>query len=827
MPLEDEIPPTPDREDQNRTEGAVDPDSPRDLRPNTSKTDRHVQWGPNEDVFVQKGQELDEKATDSKAFSSLKNSLLQHRELSSAAEALPTQQLDVFVDSMETDGLPESLTKTGTQSQQSPLPRGILRVSNKFRVWKSEKDDVVEDDKEDGQEYDMRRRNREQWDFRYGGSSILSTLLGAYDHPRSATSSGTSTPYSVDPDTHQTHSEHSHDGQSSPLSRRPKPKRILSLDHLVDKLNRDDSTLNGDTGGTNSPVTKTKTLTNVNTTVNSTTGQDIVKRGRKSSRASIIDEDKSYPGTRTPSMILETESSTPVHEAPSTPDALTIRSDWAGSTLRVGRKRLTAALKALTPAGSRTASPNATDTEDEPKERKHRRKKSKRKRDDIYIAAHVADIIQRQDFVLKLARAFLMFGAPSHRLETHLQNTGRNLGLNVSCMYLPNIVLLSFNDLSTGTSSVRLIKQGSALDLGKLVDAYALYWSVIYHKISVSDATNDLNHLILRNTTYNRWITVAIGGFCSSFICPIAFSGSFLDAVMAFPLGALLVFVQTLAAKNELYNNVFEIVVATFISFVAGALASTGYFCYSAVASASIVLILPGYIILCGALEVVSRNITCGVVRMCYAIIYSLFLGFGLSIGSEVYHQIFGGPVLGGSDYACAASHSVDGQWWRRTASPYWAFLCVPMYSLFLTLRNQSPIWRKELYFAVLVACAGWTANHFASKRFVNRSDISSSLGAFVVGVAGNIYGRFSQSNAFVVIITGILFQIPTGLSNGGLLAFTRQSTEENTSSYTSGFQVAEQLISVSVGLTVGLFVAAVLVHPLPSRRRGTVLFAL
>ncbi|ELU35921.1 hypothetical protein AG1IA_10049 [Rhizoctonia solani AG-1 IA] len=56
-------------------------------------------------------------------------------------------------------------------------------------------------------------------------------------------------------------------------------------------------------------------------------------------------------------------------------------------------------------------------------------------------------------------------------------------------------------------------------------------------------------------------------------------------------------------------------------------------------------------------------------------------------------------------------------------------------------------------------------------------------------------------------MLTGILFQLPSGLANGGLLSFasTNNSVGANYS-YGTGFQVAEQLVSVAVGLTVGLF---------------------
>lgn len=106
---------------------------------------------------------------------------------------------------------------------------------------------------------------------------------------------------------------------------------------------------------------------------------------------------------------------------------------------------------------------------------------------------------------------------------------------------------------------------------------------------------------------------------------------SFIDALIAIPLGMLLVAIQMIAARNDLYSNVFEISVAMIISFLAAALASTRYFCYTAIASGGIVLILPGYIVLTGSLELASRNITSGSVRIGYAVIYSLFLGFGLS----------------------------------------------------------------------------------------------------------------------------------------------------------------------------------------------------
>lgn len=159
---------------------------------------------------------------------------------------------------------------------------------------------------------------------------------------------------------------------------------------------------------------------------------------------------------------------------------------------------------------------------------------------------------------MKLARALMMFGAPSHRLEAQLQATAKVLDINVQVINLPNVMLISFGDPSTHTSETKFIKQGANLDLGKLLDAHLLYWRVTHDELGVAEASASLDVLMRQKPIYRGSVTVLIGGLCSAFITPVSFNGSFIDACIAFPLGGLLVFIQNLASKNELYSNVFE-----------------------------------------------------------------------------------------------------------------------------------------------------------------------------------------------------------------------------------------------------------------------------
>ncbi|KAE8268871.1 hypothetical protein A4X09_0g3470 [Tilletia walkeri] len=481
---------------------------------------------------------------------------------------------------------------------------------------------------------------------------------------------------------------------------------------------------------------------------------------------------------------------------------------------------------------------NVEDLEKMEWQRKLKRRAKKRKKEEIFITMHVAAILQRQEFLLKLARALMMFGAPTHKLESQIQHTARVLEINCRIIYLPNLMLLSFGDDATRTSETKFIKQTAGLDLTKLTDMHDVYWNVVRDKISVTEASEQLDELMRRKPLIPRIPTILIGGLCSAFICVggMGFNGSFIDAVAAFPLGMFLVYCQGIIT-TELYSNVFEIVFCVINSFVAAALHSTGIFCYSSVVSGSIVLILPGFIVLSGALELQSKNLIAGSVRLVYAIIYSLFLGMGLSIGVDFWTLVNNKP-LDNASY-CDANHHNPDVWYRRNVNLIWALLTVPGYSTVLSLRNQAKVTRKEFPAMVLIACAGWACNHYAStaKTLKGRQDITSALGSFAVGLLANLYGRFTGGRAFVVAVPGILYQLPSGLSNGGLLNFvditantnaTMASGGTSTVAFSnSGFSVAASLIEVALGLTVGLFAATIVGHYLTSKRqRGTMVFS-
>ena len=103
---------------------------------------------------------------------------------------------------------------------------------------------------------------------------------------------------------------------------------------------------------------------------------------------------------------------------------------------------------------------------------------------------------------MKLTRAMMMFGGPPHRLQSQIMSAARVLDIQLSALYLPDVVLLSFDDSGTGTSHIKLIRQGSALNIEKLTDAFCLYWKVRLLSSFVDDVPTDATS-IDRSSTIN------------------------------------------------------------------------------------------------------------------------------------------------------------------------------------------------------------------------------------------------------------------------------------------------------------------------------------
>lgn len=220
-----------------------------------------------------------------------------------------------------------------------------------------------------------------------------------------------------------------------------------------------------------------------------------------------------------------------------------------------------------------------------------------------------------------------------------------------------------------------------------------------------------------------------------------------------------------------------------------------------------------------------------------YAIIYSLFLGFGIMIGSSIYGAI---DPHASSQTTCA----------NATDLGYWRFAFVPLFTACLCVINHAQ-WR-DMRWMLPIAFCGYVVNFFSAQRFPQNPQIANALGALTIGVMGNLHSRLGHGVSAAMVMPAIFVQVPSGLAAGGSLISGIAGADQivanspvlaaaaNVTAIPDGSQVGQQtgdvqsvifnvgasMIRVAVGLTVGLFVSSVVVYPLPKRTKRSGLFS-
>lgn len=273
------------------------------------------------------------------------------------------------------------------------------------------------------------------------------------------------------------------------------------------------------------------------------------------------------------------------------------------------------------------------------------RRKSASKQNSRYdVVAEVADIIARRRYLIKICGAFMQYGAPTHRIEEYLAASARALLIDAQFMYIPGAMMCTFIDSTIQSNSVELVRNKEGLDFGRLKDVFNVYKLVIHEKYTAEDGIAEIENIRKRPDPYGIWFRIFVFGMASVIVGPFSFSSRPIDFAPIFVMGCCLGFLQLkVVPRSEQFSNVFEVFACVLSAFIARGLGSIRWpgsssyiFCFSAVAQSSIAMILPGFMVLNSALELQGRSIVAGSVRMVYAIIYVLFLGFGLLVGTTV-----------------------------------------------------------------------------------------------------------------------------------------------------------------------------------------------
>ncbi|EGE01968.1 DUF1212 domain membrane protein Prm10 [Trichophyton equinum CBS 127.97] len=407
--------------------------------------------------------------------------------------------------------------------------------------------------------------------------------------------------------------------------------------------------------------------------------------------------------------------------------------------------------------------------------------------DEIRLTVHIAETISRQRYLEKLCEALMAYGAPTHRLEECLRMTSRVLELDAQFLYLPGCMFVSFNDSSTHTTSLKLQRCDQGVDLGKLQDVHQIYKDVVHDMIGVEEAMQLLEEVKTEKPRYNVLTLILLFGLASAAVGPFAFTGRVIDLPVSFALGCILGALKYIAVpRSRLYANIFELTAALLLSFLSRAIGSIRHgpgddrlFCFPALAS-------PLSLYTTGFMSVQQSRATSQISALvdCYAIIYSLF---------SVY-----------------LPYQPD-----RNEYAY-NFPSVIAFTVCLTLINQAK-WKQVPVMAIF-SFIGYLVNFFTSKAFPHNLQIANCMGAFAIGIMGNLYSRLGHGLAAAAMLPGILVQVPSGLAASGSLvsglAFANQANSAGQTAANQTTSTASSTIASATSAATTAIASALAGHP-------------
>ncbi|KAJ2795689.1 pheromone-regulated protein prm10, partial [Coemansia helicoidea] len=112
------------------------------------------------------------------------------------------------------------------------------------------------------------------------------------------------------------------------------------------------------------------------------------------------------------------------------------------------------------------------------------------------ILAQLADIFNRQNFLLLASRALMAFGAPLHRLEANLIAVALNLDVQATFAVLPGIILITFGDEDTRSSETYVVRSVTGYDMYRLGRTNRTIRRVLKGRITVGQGVKNIERVL-------------------------------------------------------------------------------------------------------------------------------------------------------------------------------------------------------------------------------------------------------------------------------------------------------------------------------------------
>ena len=392
-------------------------------------------------------------------------------------------------------------------------------------------------------------------------------------------------------------------------------------------------------------------------------------------------------------------------------------------------------------------------------------------------------------FIIQLGERMHGYGPNAARLEYYLNRITKILGYQGIFRSTPDQIIFSFSKDGSDWQKIHIsAMHGTGTELNRLANVGELINELGNGKLSIAEASTRLDEI---DKLPHPWgnATTALSYVLVGVAFPVLLGGSWMDLILSGILSLVVFFmVMKSGSKGPLAAEWLPLSTA----FVAGILAAISrYFLPELnvvlVTLSAVLILIPGYPISVGIVEIVSKHINSGLSNLISGLIY-LFKQFaGAWLGVKAVALILTIPVA-------TAATPIDSVW-------LWVFM--PAIIIGLGIALQTPF--RDFFWTCLAMGIAYGGILLGSD-FVG-SNFGNLMGTILLVLFTNIWARKTGRPASIVLVPAFILLVSGSIGFRGLAAFATGDM------HTGGIEFMQMFI-VAITLAAGLLIGNSLIKP-------------
>lgn len=389
--------------------------------------------------------------------------------------------------------------------------------------------------------------------------------------------------------------------------------------------------------------------------------------------------------------------------------------------------------------------------------------------------------------IMEMAVLLHRYGAPAHRLEKMVEDVSVAFGAPAAVLSTPTSITVAYGEIQNQQLRMVRIRPG-AVDLSRLSSLYGLATRLIAQQCSVDEGLQELGRIEHDESRTLSWPVRILCFALSSGALAVFFSGGVAEMIAAAVVGVLVGLLSSISYTTRRWQNVLEMIAAAIatVSVHAWAVFVEPVAVFDTVLS-SLIGLLPGFTLTIAMTELATGNLVSGSARSAAAAVTFMQLAMGVAIGSAISSSLGFPPV-------------------SVVSSPpiFWLF---PV-SIAVASATIALLYRVDYQRLPLVVVAGGIA--FLGTRVgadLLGPQLGGFVGALVLGVIGNSYGRRYVQPSMLIVAPGLTMLVPGSFGFRSISALMQNDV-------VTGMSTLFSMLMIAASLVAGLLSANVISRP-------------